>query len=109
MMDVQVSDLDGVALDWAVATCEKLPIKFDPMGFGIGPNGGFWIWDDSPKGVMTQIGIGYSPSQKWDQGGPLIEREEINLSWPNPLVAAMRCYVAKTLGDVIQIPDIFAY
>lgn len=37
----EVSDLGGVALDWAVATCEKLPIKFDPMGFGIGPNGGF--------------------------------------------------------------------
>lgn len=107
MQNVQVSELDGVALDWAVAKCEKLPIKLDPMGFGSGENGGFWIWDDAPKGVMTQIGVGYSPSKKWEQGGPLIEREKITLSWPNPLAAAMRCYVAKKLGNAIQIPDLF--
>lgn len=58
-------------------------------------------------------------STKWEHGGPIIEREQINLSWmgdewqawievddklmlpdntscgPTPLIAAMRCYVAS--------------
>jgi hypothetical protein len=64
----------------------------------------------------------------WAQGGPIIEREGINLfqrkgiaakegrPWlayneaqleqhgPTPLIAAMRCYVASKLGDEIVLP-----
>ncbi len=72
----------------------------------------------------------YSPSTNWAQGGPIIEREGINLEhnpsrciWiastpapehrngavevtgPTPLIAAMRCYVASKLGDGVEIPD----
>ena len=68
-------------------------------------------------------------STNWAQGGPIIEREYIELTttnrsnaeiWeaifpgrgedsvmqygPTPLVAAMRCYVASKMGDEVEIP-----
>jgi hypothetical protein len=68
-------------------------------------------------------------SRKWEAGGPIIEREGINLFqrkgiaakegrlWlayndaqleqhgPTPLIAAMRCYVASKRGDTIEVPE----
>jgi len=69
-------------------------------------------------------------STDWAQGGPIIEREEVEIfrhwnkaktdlrAWkaqcgvqvalllgPTPLIAAMRCYVASKLGDEIEIPE----
>jgi hypothetical protein len=67
-------------------------------------------------------------STDWAQGGPIIEREQINIrvstvggewvgftdngwgveGWstgPTPLVAAMRCYVASKLGDTVDVPE----
>ena len=68
-------------------------------------------------------------SSDWCFGGPIIEREEIFLAksilggWtgsiyvkakdyncimhaaPTPLIAAMRVYVASTLGDEIELPS----
>jgi hypothetical protein len=66
-------------------------------------------------------------STNWAQGGPIIEREKIDviadpngkdvwmgrlyLNWvkyeafaTTPLIAAMRCYVASKLGDEIDLP-----
>ena len=70
----------------------------------------------------------WAPSSNWSQGGPIIERERIELvnaypewaayghgtasprlkdaqGWrgPTPLVAAMRAYVASKFGD--EVPD----
>lgn len=70
----------------------------------------------------------YHPSTDWSQGGPIIERERIDIvsdpngtagwmaltyvnfskvfkSGPTPLIAAMRCYVASKLGDEAEIPE----
>jgi hypothetical protein len=71
----------------------------------------------------------FSPSTDWAQGGPIIPRERIGLDqFPNspcrayigtpvkyehamwapegdPLLAAMRCYVASKLGDTVEVPD----
>ncbi len=69
-------------------------------------------------------------SSDWSQGGPIIERETINIGnysflskewfakypsddylpqyirWGDaPLIAAMRCYVASKLGEEVEIPD----
>jgi len=68
----------------------------------------------------------------WAQGGPIIERERIELTFNRPnetdtlwraemfdlkgvsiaheygttaLIAAMRCYVASKLGDEVEIPE----
>ena len=65
----------------------------------------------------------YKPSRDWSQGGPIIEREKINMAclsypdrteWratchpmlpdfdgPTPLVAAMRAFVASRFSDVV--------
>lgn len=126
-MKIKTNELIGTQLDWAVATCEGLPIRYDPMNFGRAfPEGGFWIWDDrGPIGKRDYrlIGRQYCPSTNWAQGGPIIERERILLepqigkegcgnSWaalslsgrcefgPTPLIAAMRCFVAGKLGDI---------
>jgi len=98
---MKTSELTGAALNWAVAKCEgktKNPLR------------------DSHYGV-------YAPSTNWAQGGPIIEREGIDLKritgalWdahsnnvsfyedgPTPLIAAMRCLVASKLGDEVEIP-----
>ena len=95
-MKTKTSELTGAALDWAVAKCE----------------GTDELWWE------------YSPSQKWEQGGPIIERNLITIfrrddEWyaysslsstmdfhgATPLIAAMRCYVASKLGDEVEVPD----
>ena len=107
---MKTSDLIGPALDWAVAKCE----------------GRSWP-DNAAKFLGEQY---YRPSTDWSQGGPIIERELINLNnpfgqnhdneewvatWkfggfeeylgPTPLIAAMRCYVANKLGETVEVPD----
>lgn len=99
---MKTSELQGAALDWAVAKAERRTIDYF-------------------RGI-------YKPSTDWAQGGPIIEREKVDLSWdvelahkdgwwraeidaihegdgPTPLIAAMRCYVASKLGDEIEVPD----
>ena len=96
-MKMKTSELQGAALDWAVAKCEV---------------GAEFIGEiDDPHFYSTD----------WAQGGPIIEREQIALylggddewmaddGWkratgPTPLVAAMRGYVAMKLGDEVEIP-----
>jgi hypothetical protein len=101
---MKTSELEGAALDWAVAQCEGLK-DFDIENL--------CFYDDE--------GISFEPSCVWSQGGPIIEREKIALylngedgwtgedGWktstgPTPLIAAMRCYVAMKIGDEIEIP-----
>lgn len=107
-MKIKTSELIGPALEWAVAKCE---------GF---------LCDYQYGGALV------SYSSNWAQGGPIIEREGLELKrgygkpllwaafaydcWnnvrtstgrtgPTPLIAAMRCYVASKLGDEIDVPD----
>ena len=98
---MKTSELQGPALDWAVANCEGLAaLSYDAVQQGF-----------------------YRPSTDWAQGGPIIELEGIELFrnneknyWftskarnqigfgPTPLIAAMRCYVASRIGDEVDIP-----
>ena len=115
-MKIKTSELEGVALDFSVARCEKR---------GIGTFEG--------EMLDIRIGQGVRPlpySTSWAHGGPIIEREgidgcyrgreswiatanlmteeEVNLSARNgesPLIAAMRCYVASKLGDEVEVPN----
>lgn len=132
MVEVQTEDLIGPALDWAIATIEGLPIQLDPMAFGNTANGGYWIWDKAPGGLMAKIGEKYSPSTNWSQLGLLIDKRHIVLSnhesgdpsregefWGSAhcfdsgtsfdtykgiKVATCRAIVAKELGRVVQVP-----
>lgn len=131
-MKVRTDELTGIALDWAVAKCEKAEIQYRPDG-------------------ELYIAWAYNPANKrystnWLEGGLIIEREGIHLrsvrseghilnnSWlakkangntgqtehwyktlfksqiamwygQTPLIAAMRCYVASKLGDEVDIPE----
>ncbi len=115
---MRTNELSGAALDWAVAECEF---------------SGCEEWDETLSGVDAESdmeGKVFSPSTDWAQGGPIIEREEIELtrgsfdsnewaatidlfegdvmresqSGETPLIASMRCYVASKLGDEVEIP-----
>lgn len=90
MKTIKTSELAGAALDWAVAKCEGLPLKLDPMGFRkdapTSMQAGWWVWDG--EGQNQVIGHrktrrseedGYSPSTDWSQGGPIVEREGISV------------------------------
>lgn len=118
-MKIKTSELTGVALDWAVAKCEGVEVEY--------------IDDSITRCLLIKpSGSGiFTPSTNWAQGGPLIEREWLDVTpWPNetdesqrwqcvqydtvgyvsafgetPLVAAMRCYVASKLGDEIDVPE----
>lgn len=122
-MTVPVSELTGVALDWAVATAEGLFTGKDggvyTMPLRAGGYGTVWITTERR----------YSPSADWNLAGPIIERERIgikpslvahhwyasiqngestldsiHISGNSPLIAAMRCYVARKLGQTVQVP-----
>ena len=95
---MKTSELTGAALDWAVAKCEGISVR----------NG----FDDNCPEYSTD----------WAQGGPIIERERIEIVFngevwdaydhlrhipeegSTPLIAAMRCYVAATLGVEVDVP-----
>ena len=119
---MKTSELTGAQLDWAVAKCED--------GVNIDASGLPWLPDESPN--EHGEAVWFKPSTDWAQGGPIIEREEIEIRKGNPLyfpkgnelgeyyeplwlagkqhgqtplIAAMRCYVASKLGDEVEIPE----
>lgn len=121
---VKISEIKGAALDFAVAQCLGLPLKLDPMGFKkdspSSSQSGWWVWEGQFE-IQEVVGLGYSPSTNWLQGGPIIEREKINLMYTDnqweadtsadcfglgntALKAAMRCYVANKIGLEIEVP-----
>lgn len=65
---MKTSELTGAALDWAVAQCEGLkPYAYNyQCAHRAEPHGG---------------GIYFRPSTDWAQGGPIIERERIDVAW----------------------------
>ena len=111
---MRTNELSGAGLDWAVAKCEGL------LCFGYRTNGERFAVELSDGEVE-----GFMPSTDWAQGGPIIEREGMQLwkggAWcasldqsfnspefeagETPLIAAMRCYVASKLGDEVQLPE----
>jgi hypothetical protein len=119
---MKTSELTGAALDWAVAKCEGYTGLHKIAGRRPHePQLGIWP-PRKEYGVMDLWELSYSTD--WAQGGPIIQREKINLQsilcdahefWtatmylsesegPTPLIAAMRCYVASKLGDEVEIP-----
>lgn len=114
---MKTSELTGAALDWAVAKCEGLPFTHGDCEYSL-------------DGRVFQRGgcsVERRYSTNWAQGGPIIEREAVQLTpdeykgtWtayttregepyeytgPTPLIAAMRCYVASKMGDNIDISE----
>lgn len=109
-MKVPISEADREVLDWMVATVE----------------GAYTPSVDTDIDGTKRINYGgmYPEwSTDWAQGGPIIEREGINVNksfdgwWASykpsvheyggttSLIAAMRCYVASKLGDEVDVPE----
>ena len=130
-MKIKTADLIGPALDWAVAQCKGFKkIRVMPAWSNKhGAHGGPQVMVSNEE----DSSFDYRPSISWAQGGPIIEREWIELQngsnlhpdlwgackwsdtdagiplWegrgPTPLIAAMRCYVASKLGGEVEVPD----
>lgn len=122
---MKTAELTGAALDWAVAKAEGRRVYIGHNHTMTGPA----IHDAELVDMGVDDGFVFAPSTDWSQGGPIIERECIevgrqggewiacidvpeNGDWeaagqygPTPLVAAMRCYVASKLGDEVEIPE----
>jgi hypothetical protein len=127
-MKLKTTELQGPALDWAVARCLGGSVRLhtyrgEPADQVLVID---WMhdWQELSE---------FSPSTDWAQGGPIIEREGVGIelwgekNWfatrvkdlgpavkditiyetfgPTPLIAAMRCYVASQLGEEVEVPD----
>lgn len=129
MKQIKVSETTRLQLDWLASKCV----------------GDFALYHDIEDGqrflnLWTDSAFLHY-SSNWANGGPIIEREKIDLVrcndlyfpkgnelgdyyemlWraepfntgsisqrfygPTPLIAAMRCYVALKLGDVVEVPE----
>ena len=94
--EMKTSELQGAALDWAAAKCAG---ELDEQDYSLHESTGAFMLE---RGEVSWV---YSPSTNWAQGGPIIEREMIDLMYvAKPLIAAMRCYVASKLGEEVEIP-----
>ena len=112
MKRIKVSEATPIQLDWLVAKC----------------NGDFALYHNIEEGqrfLNLWTGSAFLKySSLWSCGGPIIEREKIDVwnhagkEWaasvdkgrteyrgPTPLIAAMRCFVASRLGDEAEIPE----
>ena len=125
---MKVSELTGHALDWAVAKCAGLlepRERYGKMVPSVVLDMEYWSNGDPMVRLNPCPDVyyraEYDPSTNWEHGGPIIERERINLwneghDWEaslygkhivwgeTALIAAMRCYVASKLGDEVEIP-----
>lgn len=120
MREVKVSELQGAALDLAVAMAEGYKWMIEFGAYGSRSRVVAELPDPSVDREMV-----YRPSIDWSQGGPLIEANKIAVHYDfedgewiatvlnleewmdgkTPLIAACRAIVASKLGDVVQIPD----
>jgi hypothetical protein len=117
MIEVQISDLAGAALDWAVAKVEEVSVLIAAPHYGTD-------WRVYKPG----FGGKYSPSKNWTVGGPILEKYQISLHSPqhdndcwaawltidgkeyvqggeNALSAACRAVVAAKQGTSVAVPQ----
>ena len=130
---MKTNQLTGHALNWAVAMAEGdkvyrprlgRPSDWDKEAYLADGSDDRWVVRVQNPKVAYFVDWTYNPSGDWMQGGPIIEREKLDVfcsgnvwdastgdrhpnvikSGTTPLVAAMRCYVASKLGDEVDIP-----
>lgn len=122
-MKIKTAELRDAALRWAVAKADGRITTNAVIAIGrqLFENG-----DDGER-------VLYEPDNNWSQGGPIKERERIDILYDGnyvvarkarmvkhptqntmsycamrghtELIAAMRCFVATKLGDEVEIPE----
>jgi len=123
IVEVKTSELIGAALDWAVGYA----VRSNHLGAG--------AWSGSREAWLADWSVQacYSPSTEWADGGPLIDKYQLDLtfervglvySYPcqddglpiikgevygsfgaTHLIAACRAIVLDKLGETISIPS----
>ena len=127
MKQIKVAEATNIQLDWLVATCEGIEVRWS-----------------APHEQLLMVGYAYlpfSPTSNWSQMGPIIEREGpwvresavaspaiAHLVTPDKkwfayarsnhdgaashcyygetfLIAAARCFVSSKLGRIVEVPD----
>lgn len=114
-VEVNVNDLTGMALDWAVAEADGLRPYLH--------KGEFWVLDGKTNMPRPRF------STDWAQGGPLLDEYSWSLPYraiarhhlgkfesctpggfphngDTPLIAACRAIVAAALGNVVRVPAV---
>jgi hypothetical protein len=140
-MKMKTNELTGHALNWAVAMCEGnkvyrprlgRPSDWDKEAYLRDGSDDRWVVRVQNPDVAHFVDWTYNPAGDWMQGGPIIERECIQLAYRvgvnwtatrvegssvcevtvpynqrgrAQLIAAMRCYVMSQYGDEIDVPD----
>lgn len=122
----KVADLSGAELDYWVAKIEGHECEIGTGNTGRIECGIVWsgAWGGKPAWMS------FSPSSNWSQGGPLLEKEGVEIykslgdngtfeGWraglpagpygrfrywlgPTVLIAAMRCIVASRFGETVE-------
>jgi len=121
MKRYQVADLQGALLDAAVAKADGLPWIIEVVAIATpDPVRHMTCWLKGPVGRPDMAAGPYAPSSNWAQGGPIIDRERIELMDDAPigwsaamkpgygqgscaLEAAMRAYVNSKFGDDVEL------
>lgn len=129
-MKIKVGELNGAALDWAVAKAEGVSVDIRGQVHPIGSP-----FRGSKYLAIGDMGLTFRPSSDWRQGGPLIEKYQVWLSPPTDceprgwdadvynadglegsgvrvitacdtaLIAACRAIVASRVGPEVEIPQ----
>ncbi|ASD10576.1 phage protein NinX family protein [Pseudomonas aeruginosa] len=128
-VEVKTCELEGPALDWAVATAQGW-IRYEEDSVELG-----WYWhtdpENAPYGPIIYLGD-WRPSNNWSQCGPLIEKYRFEFEWvgndwhgeplnfftacgfdmpadaasagPTHLIAACRAIVRAKYGKTVSVP-----
>lgn len=141
MIEVKTAELLPPALDWAVAHATKAwkwahewfpTMTLDPTFLGVSDNAPRGSVSLVPRNPMRQDSQPFNPSTDWAQGGQLIDKYQIDLTFerkglvyaysckddglpvittqdecgssgPTYLIAACRAIVKANLGDTVQV------
>lgn len=117
-MKIKTTALADAALDWAVANALGYTVE------GAAEVYGYIRWKTPDNCILCYE---FKPSTIWSQGGPIIERENIDIEHyrlhaepkrcvarmdypfrgdgPTALIAAMRCLVGSKFGAEVEVPS----
>ncbi|MHC9284128.1 phage protein NinX family protein [Pseudomonas aeruginosa] len=132
-VEVKIWDLEGAALDWAVAMAEGEEVIVHGIGqYRYDVRGGIhcckYGCTFGPRSITEEVER-YEPSDSWAQGGPLIEKHMIRTHYAADtekradagciaqtwrpyaeaygrtlLIAACRAIVTASLGETVSVP-----
>lgn len=91
---VNIAELTGEALNWAVGKAEDLALQIQPAQYGIGAR----VFEETPSGLVR-----YRPTVEWLQCGPIRDKYSVEIHHlPKRVIA--QCY---NLDSALMGPEAF--